>query len=341
MYFLAYILSSLFIIFLIGIVVLLHEFGHFIAAKLVGIRVEKFGFGLSSVGPVLFRKKIGETEFIFYLLFFLGGYVTYPDSNPHTDLPMNSKKRFLNKNKWEQAFVVFSGILMNFITAFIVILLIGFFWKFIPVNNYDFHNTPAVSNNLTIDRNSNNSTALKVYLRVYKKGESHKNIRKNSFEEVNKSGVMVSSSDTFITAKYYKINNFIDLIKGSFICFFNQFKVFYFYIVQLLTGKIAISELRGIISIIRIGSDFMVNNQTYNCLWLIAFLSINMGIANLVPIPILDGSKLLFILMGRVINKSVERRKIITISRYLYLSVISFMFLLIINDIFSIYKGII
>ena len=71
-------------ILLISFLVMVHELGHFTAAKAFKIRVDKFGFGLP-VGPTLFRKKIGETEFLVHALL-LGGYVSFPDDDANSEL---------------------------------------------------------------------------------------------------------------------------------------------------------------------------------------------------------------------------------------------------------------
>ena len=70
-------MSIIIMILLLSFLVLIHEFGHFIAAKAFGMKVDKFGFGLP-LGPTLFEKKIGDTTFLIHALL-LGGYVSFPD----------------------------------------------------------------------------------------------------------------------------------------------------------------------------------------------------------------------------------------------------------------------
>lgn len=113
------------IIFLIILLVLViaHEWGHFFTAKKFGIRVDEFGFGFP---PKLFGKKIGETEYTLNLLP-LGGFVKIFGESPDEESISGPDKdrSFINKPKWQQAIVLFAGIFMNFIVAW-VLLSIGF-----------------------------------------------------------------------------------------------------------------------------------------------------------------------------------------------------------------------
>ena len=81
-------MSIIIMILLISLLILVHEAGHFLAARAFGIKVEKFGFGLP-FGPTLFKTKCGETEILVHA-FLLGGYVSFPDDDKDCDLPPDS-----------------------------------------------------------------------------------------------------------------------------------------------------------------------------------------------------------------------------------------------------------
>ncbi|HOK41019.1 MAG TPA: RIP metalloprotease RseP [bacterium] len=119
-YILSYIIFNIFpFIILLGLLILIHEFGHFIVAKLSGIKVEKFSLGFP---PKLFSKKIGETEYIVSLLP-LGGYVKLAGEenwvNPSADYEFHSKHPLIKIS------VVFAGPLMNFILAIILFFIVN------------------------------------------------------------------------------------------------------------------------------------------------------------------------------------------------------------------------
>ncbi len=126
--------SSIIMILLISLLILVHEFGHFLAAKLVGIRVDKFGFGLP-FGPTLFSKKIGETEVVVHA-FLLGGYVSFPDDEEDCDLPKDSTLRFSNKPVGQRALVIVAGVIFNVILAYFLIFFTGLMWKHLPDNKF-------------------------------------------------------------------------------------------------------------------------------------------------------------------------------------------------------------
>ena len=106
---------------LISFLIMIHELGHFLAAKAFKIKVNKFGFGLP-VGPTLYRKKIGDTEFLVHALL-LGGYVAFPDDDRDSELEKDSPERFLNKPIYQRMIVVIAGVLSNFIAAFLIVLI--------------------------------------------------------------------------------------------------------------------------------------------------------------------------------------------------------------------------
>ena len=110
--------SAVIMLFLISLLILIHEAGHFIAARMVGIRVDKFGFGLP-FGPTLFSKKVGNVEIIVHA-FLLGGYVSFPDDEKDCDLPKDSPERYCNKTLLQRAFVISAGVICNVILQFMV-----------------------------------------------------------------------------------------------------------------------------------------------------------------------------------------------------------------------------
>lgn len=128
-------MNLIIMILLISLLVLVHEAGHFIAAKLIGVKVEKFGFGLP-FGPTFFKKQIGETEFLIHA-FLLGGYVSFSDDEESSELPKDSPRRFNNKPVYQRAFVVIAGVFSNLICAIVLVAMVGSLWGSLPANKYE------------------------------------------------------------------------------------------------------------------------------------------------------------------------------------------------------------
>ena len=128
-------MSIIIMILLLSFLILVHEVGHFLAARAFGIRVDKFGFGLP-VGPTLFRTKVGNLEILVHALL-LGGYVSFPDDEKDCDLPKDSPERFINKPAWQRAIVVSAGVIANVICAIALVIFVAAWTKQLPSGNYE------------------------------------------------------------------------------------------------------------------------------------------------------------------------------------------------------------
>ena len=128
------IINLIIMIALISLLVLVHEWGHYIAARLFGVRVTKFGFGMP-VGPVLFRTKKGDLEILVHACL-LGGYVSFPEDEETEEgkpiLPPDSKERFKNQPPLKQAIIVTAGVIMNVVFAFFLIVLAATIFHKLP-----------------------------------------------------------------------------------------------------------------------------------------------------------------------------------------------------------------
>lgn len=128
-------MSIIIMLILLSVLILVHEAGHFLAAKAFGIKVDKFGFGLP-FGPTLFKTKWGETEILVHACL-LGGYVSFPDSEEDCDLPEDSYDRFLNRPLHQRAVVVSAGVIANVICAFVLVFLTASIWGNMPSGKYN------------------------------------------------------------------------------------------------------------------------------------------------------------------------------------------------------------
>ena len=130
-------MSIIIMILLLSLLILVHEAGHFFAARAFGIKVDKFGFGLP-VGPTLFKKQVGDVEVLVHA-FLLGGYVSFPDDDKDCGLPKDSPERFMNKPAWQRAIVVSAGVIANVICAIALVIVVAIISHKLPSGNYEIY----------------------------------------------------------------------------------------------------------------------------------------------------------------------------------------------------------
>lgn len=123
-------MSIIIMILLLSFLVLVHEAGHFFAARALGIKVSKFGFGLP-IGPTLWSKKVGDVDVVVHA-FLLGGYVSFPDDEKDSNEVISEDDRFMNKPVWKRMIVISAGVLANIVTAFVFVLITALIWGKLP-----------------------------------------------------------------------------------------------------------------------------------------------------------------------------------------------------------------
>src|SRR5215475_12076885 len=117
--------NVLWLLVLIGVMILIHELGHFWAARIFDVHVEAFSFGF---GPRLFGFRRGETDFRFSLILF-GGYVKMAGEQVGDD-SVSDPRSFLSKPRWQRLIIAFAGTFMNIVLA--VVLVTGLFMVKFP-----------------------------------------------------------------------------------------------------------------------------------------------------------------------------------------------------------------
>ena len=130
-------MSIIIMILLLSFLVLVHEAGHFLAARALGIKVSKFGFGLP-IGPTLWSKKVGDVDVVVHA-FLLGGYVSFPDDEKDSKEQVAPEDRFMNKPVWQRMIVISAGVIANIITAFVFVLITAFVWGKLPSGQYEVY----------------------------------------------------------------------------------------------------------------------------------------------------------------------------------------------------------
>lgn len=130
-------MSIIIMILLLSVLILVHEAGHFLAAKMFKMKVARFGFGLP-IGPTLWEKQVGDVKVLIHA-FLLGGYVAFPDDDKELNLPADSPDRFMNRPIYQRLVVVSAGVFANIVCAFVLVFLTAALWGHMPSGKYDIY----------------------------------------------------------------------------------------------------------------------------------------------------------------------------------------------------------
>lgn len=334
------------IIFVIILLVLIlsHEFGHFIVAKKFGIRVDEFSFGFP---PKIFGKKIGETTYNINAIP-VGGYVKiFGENEEEEKMSEEDKKRsFVRKPKYIQAMVLFAGVVMNFLVAWLL-LSVGFLSglptsisavpkggviqdQALTITSVAPDSPAFISGLVTGDKiisleTKNDSTLL---LSSRFEPEAVQNfVKKHSKEEIlititrageekkvtvapkvmNDTGLPVIgiSMDIIGKLKLPFHKAVFEGLKLSASVFVQTVVGFYNLVHDALIGQGSMSSLTGPIGIVGIVGDVTHFGFIY-LLSFTALISINLAVINLVPFPALDGGRLLFLLIEKIKGSRIK-----------------------------------
>ena len=332
------------------IVALVHEFGHFIVAKRSGIRVHEFGLGF---GPKLLSVKKGETVYALNLIPVLA-YVKIAGEEDEEEGLVPEDQKFYTKPILIKFFLAFLGPFFNIILAF---LILTFVFSFVGVPK-------EVSNE--IEKIVSSSPAASVGLKAGDKilsidGQPVVSMEK-SIEYIHK------SSDKLLALKVSRdgkellfkvVPKYDPKLKVGLIGFSpkpiyikvgpiqaihyglqqtaSMILLMFVIIGKLITGSISLGEIAGPVGIAQITGTY-AQSGILVFLHFLAFLNVNIGIINLLPLPALDGGRIFFILIGLLRGKPVDIKTENKIHQWGLYILLGLMVLITFNDILRIFR---
>lgn len=303
------IISSI-IIFLL--VILIHEFGHFIVAKMNGVSVLEFSIGM---GPKLFQKESNGTLYSLRVLP-VGGYCQLEGEDEENDSP-NSLN---NQSPLVRLKVILAGAIMNFILAFILLILLMSVSRVSTEISGVIKDSPAYSSGIQtgdkiVSINGKNINDGEELLKNIKESQGDLNIRviRDSQSKNIKVTPRLENNVRKIGVNFqeeYNIKNF-SLIKGfkkGVITFLNLTGMLYKFLGMLITGQLGLGGVSGPVGVVKeIGNA--AKTGVANLIFLLAYININLGVFNLLPIPALDGGRAIFILIEMIFGKKISQEK--------------------------------
>jgi regulator of sigma E protease len=324
---------------ILAILVLVHEFGHFYAAKKSGVRVDEFGLGFP---PRLFGKEYNGTLYSFNAIPF-GGFVKIFGENPDDESISgpDSKRSFVNKPKWIQVMILAAGVFMNIVLAWILfsIAFMSGMTTGVSETNAEYitdrhvivldalPNSPAAKAGLVagdeiLSFNAAGVTTTAPAVDFVQSTIKMSNGEKITFEVQRPGGnkfIEVVPEKGVLGDKYaigismdmvgkIKLPFFMALWEGAKLTgnlFVNIFQGLYGLIHDAVLGKADVSQLSGPVGIARLVGDASQLGFVY-LLSFTAFISLNLAALNLVPFPALDGGRILFVLIEAIIRRPIS-----------------------------------
>ncbi len=309
----------------LGLLIVFHEFGHFIVAKMCGVGVITFSVGF---GPKLWVKKKGETEYALSA-FPLGGYVKMVGEDPDEDIPQaDVEKSFASKSLIKRIAIVAAGPGFNLLLAVFLLMLVFVFYG-VPVMSTQVSGVESGSpaeragivkgdRIVAIDGRSvsgwdelsgaiKSSGGKSLNLQV-RRGDEIINVTvqpiikegRNIFGERKDDWMIGIGSQVTIE----KGQPGLAIVKAFYQTYdYSKLTLLAFY--KMLVGEVSPRNIGGPILIAQMAGQ-QAQEGVGSFLAFLAVLSINLGVLNLLPVPVLDGGHLLFFLVEAVIRKPVS-----------------------------------
>ena len=331
---------------LLNVLVIAHEGGHFWAARLCGIEVEEYAVGM---GPLLFQRVTKRNTKISLRLFPIGGYCMFYDEDTDGD----SELSFNRKPAWKRLITVLSGPGMNFLVAFLAIVIyLSAFGLNSTVNRVAAVEPNAaqagllVCDTITAVNGQKTSSAADISSAIMQsEGEAITLTvdRKGEEQTLSISPFFDSELDRWrggLTSGQERVR--LSLLKSiPFSVSYNMESAT--VIVDTLRGLITrgdgVDEVTGPVGTVYVISEVTKEGGIDIVFELLALISVNLGIMNLLPIPGLDGSRILFLLVEMIRRKPINRELEGRIHMIGFALLMALMFLLTYKDILRISTG--
>ena len=319
-----FIIKILLLLFILGIIILVHEFGHFIWAKTFGVHIYEFSIGM---GPLLHTHK-GKKDGINYNIraIPIGGFVSMAgevyDSGEvdENNKKIKKDKLMCNKKCWQRLIILFSGVVNNFILEIVILFIYTLIWgggAITPKVLNVVENKPAAAAGLksgdviTNINGYNVSSWDKAQIILYYKNTNeyytfevkHTDGTK---EEIKIKPEIIKDEETGAESKLFGIQIDAEDTSNVFKSFVYSIRKFnsiissmVYTIWGLISGKIGLSALSGPVGIYEVVGE-TINYGINYFLYILAFLSINVGFINILPFPAFDGGHVFFMILEKL-----------------------------------------
>ena len=304
-------------ILIFGFLIFIHEFGHFLTAKLLGVRVNEFAINM---GPRLIHWKRGETEYSIRAIP-IGGFCAMEGEDEDTGDP----RCFVNAAPWKRLIILCAGSFMNLLTGFAVMLaLFSFAYAMQTTEITAFEPTSALlEQGLQTGDEIWSINGRRTYMRddfdlldgrfdptdvelvVIRDGEKlrfeHFRMEKREFTDAegNKSLRYGISLGRFAEQNFGNVTRY-----AAYQCI-DFARMVWYGLSDIFTGRAGLKDMGGVVGVVDVmvqsgENASTVSHGVINVLYLGAFIAVNLAVMNMLPIPALDGGRVLFLLINTV-----------------------------------------
>ncbi|MGN1342678.1 MAG: RIP metalloprotease RseP [Bacilli bacterium] len=340
-------------ILILGGIVLVHEFGHFIFSKLFGVYVYEFSIGM---GPKLFhyKKKDGETEYCIRAIP-IGGFVSLAGEDADDNSKIDDSRKLFSKPVWQRFIIMIAGAMNNFIFAFILLFVMALIYGSVstkPIIANVSSEYPAYEAGIkegdrivSIDNHKVSSwNEVQLYIQT-SNGEELDFVLKDKDGNERKVSVtpdVVTSEDG---SESYVVGIGLDNTKKtgfgasfSYACetTVSLYKLMITTLKQLFVGGVSVNDLSGPVGIYSV-VDSQSKEGLQSIIYLTAYLSMNVGVINLIPFPAFDGGRVLFLLIEKIRRKPIKAKTEATVNSIGFALLMLLMIYVTFNDIIRLF----
>ncbi len=324
------IVSIIYFVLILGLIVLVHEFGHFIFAKIFHVHVYEFAIGM---GPKLWSseklrqkrikegKKVSETIYSIRLIP-IGGFNQLAGEGLDEDKKVKKENLLQSKPAWQRLLIMFFGAGNNFILAIIVLLISAFIFgspdisTTIPliIDKSPMQVAGLESGDRIIAINGKKTKTLddvQLYLALAGGNETEftilRNEQKYTFKVTPLTGKEAEDAGYSFGIQYNNSfeKGFGKSINYAFTKFYSIARQVFITVKELIIGGVRVKDLSGPVGIYS-AVDKTRSAGWYSVLNLIALLTVNVGIVNLIPFPAFDGGRILFLIIEKIKGKPIK-----------------------------------
>ena len=318
-------ISLLVLIFILGIIILVHEFGHFIWAKIFKVHIYEFSIGM---GPIIFTHK-GKDKVDYNIRAIpIGGFVSMAGEVYEDDEKIDKKAFMCNKPWYQRVIILVAGVFNNFLLAILILFISSLIWGGtinIPevkdvVADMPMAEAGIVAGDKILEINgrkvSNWDNAQILLIMKSKDNIYDLKIEHNDgdIENIKVSPIVEKDEETGIETQVFGVyieqetmTGLWGSIKYSFIKFGSIVNSMALTIEGLFTGKISIQALSGPVGMYEVVDESISYGISY-MLYIIAFLSINVGFINILPFPAFDGGHVFFLIIEKIKGSPVNSK---------------------------------